>query len=151
MDRVVAAVLTPEETAVDAIEQAFLALMGGIAEVTHALDYRPERYDQPTVCMYFDWEDEVARSASAGRGLVIAEWEWVVDIYVPLYDRREGQRAMRAIILKMREALREDRLLGRTVKKKPALNNLGPAAVVRQGESGPILFKRFRLVVEREV
>lgn len=143
-------ILNPEEQRVEAVEDAFLALAISIPEVESALDYRPGTYPRSLVCMLFDDEVEVAHTAGGNRGPVRVEWQWIVDIYVHGYERKEMQARMRRIILALKAKMRENRLLDRTVKKTPEMEGLGPMSPVRIAEN-PGLLKRYRLRCEKEI
>lgn len=135
---------------VEAIQEAFLGLCHQIQDVDGTLDYRPDQVHGNTVSLYFDWEDEVGRTTGGALAISEARWSWIVDIYVPAVDRRGAQKTMTVIMLELRERLRLDPTLGRTVKLMPELRSLGPPRPVSlQGNA--ILFKQFELSVRREV
>src|SRR5215210_1262845 len=94
------------EQKVDKIEQAFLDVFRRIDSDLATYDHKPKMTDPRGVCLYFDWEEEVASTAGGSRGPVNANWQWLVDVYVYGYDRRDMQRDLRGIVLKMREDLR---------------------------------------------
>jgi hypothetical protein len=144
---------------VDAIEQGYLRLIDSIPEVDQTLDFRggPKDVIQPnTVCLYFDWEEEVAHTAGGGRGPINVEWWWGVDIWVYGYDAREMQRTIKIIVLKSRELIRANRQIGRDdegralSKKTPVLTSRGEVFPVTIQEK-PGFTKSYRLVVERQV
>lgn len=138
---------TMDTSKVELWEQAFLDAFLGIEGVDHAEDHRPERIEPNTVCLMFD--DEVPGDQATSR-VERVEFQWIVQIYVHGYERRDMQKTMQRIIMGLRRKFRQDPTLGRVLKKRPRFDSLGPFRVLRL-EGGPALVKSYRLGVEREV
>lgn len=149
--------LSATEQRVDKIQQAFLDVFRRIDERISTYDYKPMMTDPRGVCLYFDWEEEVASTAGGSRGPVNVNWQWIVDVYVYGYDRREMQRDLRGIVLKMREDLRENRLLGRDEEgrhyvKQLEVRSIAPATDFTYNEGDNTgMVKKLRLIAEVQV
>lgn len=138
-------VVEPDLLITDLVEERFGELMLDMEEVETFFTYRPEEIPPNTVCMYFDWEGQADATTGGGTRNT---WEWVVEIYIHGYERKDMQRRLKAIILGMQRRLRSDQRLGRAVARPiEVLNRYGPARPITV-DGQPGLLKQFRLVGE---
>lgn len=129
-------------------EQAILDAFLEVPEVDFAEDHRPEMVQPNTVCLLFD--DEVPGERATSR-VERTEFQWIVQIYVHGYERRDMQKRMQRIILGIRKIFRENPTLSGVLKKKARLDSLGVVRPIRMENNNPALVKGYRLGIEREV
>jgi hypothetical protein len=134
---------------INAARDRFLEEMLKVPELEQALDHIPNSISSTALVMRFIDEEEVDGRQATNR-VGIDRFIFLVELYCYGYQQREMQLRFESIILRMRQLMRTNPLLDRTLKKRFEIVRLGDPTPVLMNDQ-PLLRQRWRYSFERQV